>query len=113
MHLLRVLCGGLPDRRDHAWAWIRIGFVQRFQSDLPEGANAGPPASTHGSEHRIQPGRRGWRSAGGDGAGKLSFETNSKANDTPVAGLGDRRLCIRAVVGRWSLVLAITERFNC
>jgi NADH-quinone oxidoreductase subunit I len=30
-------------------------------------------ASTHGSEHRVQSGRREWWGAGRDGAGELSF----------------------------------------
>src|SRR6202041_2691800 len=36
------------------------GQLQCQQSGLPQGANVGPPASTHGGQRGVQPIRRGW-----------------------------------------------------
>src|SRR5205807_3920179 len=109
MYLLWVLRGGLPDRRDYPWARIRAGFVQCEQPDLPEGADAGGRASTHGGERGVQQRGRRRRRAGVAGAGELkAFESLHRVERR---SRGGRRLCIRTVVGLRSSARAVVGQW--
>src|SRR5450631_2052256 len=41
VHLLRLLRGSLPHRRDHAWSWLRAGDAERYESSDAQRRHAG------------------------------------------------------------------------
>src|SRR5215813_2313348 len=109
MYFLRVLRGGLPDGCDYARARVRAGIVQREQPDLPEGADAGGRASTHGGERGVQQRRRCRRRAGVAGAGELkAFEILHRVERRSWKGPA-------FVYGnsRWSLAKALVFSVSC
>src|SRR3979411_3170099 len=61
MYILRILCGGLSYRCNHAWSWIGGGELQREQSDSPHRTDAGAGSGAYGSQSGVCAIRNGCR----------------------------------------------------
>ena len=72
---------------------FELASFNATESGVPQGDDAGPPASTHGSQCRIQSGRREWWGAGRNGARELSFQTIFEIDLTPVHSRPAFRAC--------------------